>query len=55
MLMNGRYVLRLTVQDRGGNRKRVERTCLVEGELKIGNMHIGFTDLTAVMGGTNSI
>ncbi len=53
MLMNGQYVLRLTVQDRGGNRRRVERTCLVEGELKIGNMHIGFTDLTAVMGGTN--
>ena len=53
MLMNGQYVLRLTVQDRGGNRRRVERTCLVEGELKIGNMHIGFTDLTSVMGGTN--
>ena len=52
MLMNGQYNVRLTVQDEGGNVRRLENDYVVEGELKVGAMHIGFTDITAQMGGT---
>ena len=52
MLMNGQYNVRLTVQDEGGNTRRLENDYVVEGELKVGAMHIGFTDITAQMGGT---
>ena len=53
MLMNGQYDVKLTVQDQGGNVRRVENDYVVEGELKVGAMHIGFTDITAQMGGTS--
>ncbi len=52
MLMNGQYEVRLWVQDQGGNITRLENDYVVEGELKVGAMHIGFTDITAAMGGT---
>ncbi len=52
MLMNGQYEVKLTVQDKGGNIRRLENDYVVEGELKVGAMHIGFTDITAKMGGT---
>ncbi|MBR6402506.1 MAG: glycohydrolase toxin TNT-related protein [Eubacterium sp.] len=52
LMMNGEYELRLKVQDQGGNIKTVTRDFVVEGDLKIGNFHIGFTDVTTSMGGT---
>lgn len=52
MLMNGQYTLRLTVCDKGGNRTRLENDYVVEGGLKVGAMNIGFTDITAKMGGS---
>ena len=52
MLMNGQYEVKLTVQDKGGNIRRLENDYVVEGELKVGAIHIGFTDITANMGGT---
>ncbi len=51
MLENGRYVLRLTVVDNGGNRIRVERSINVDGNLKIGNMNLSFTDISANVSG----
>ena len=53
MLMNGQYNVKLTVKDQGGNIKRLENDYVVEGELKVGAMHIGFIDITAKMGGTS--
>ena len=53
MLMNGQYNVKLTVQDKGGNIRRLENDYVVEGELKVGAMHIGFTDITAQMGGAS--
>ena len=53
MLMNGQYNVKLTVQDQGGNIRKLENDYVVEGELKVGAMHIGFTDITAKMGGTS--
>ena len=51
MLENGRYLIRLTVVDNGGNRIRVERSINVEGNLKIGNMNLSFTDINANVSG----
>ena len=51
MLENGRYLLRLTVVDNGGNRIRVERSINVEGNLKIGNFNLSFTDISANVSG----
>lgn len=45
-LANGVYTLRLVVSDKGGNITTAIRTILVDGELKIGNFSIGFTDVT---------
>ena len=50
MLMNGKYVIRLSAKDKGGNKVSVSRDVYVEGDLKVGNMHIGFTDLTENIG-----
>ena len=50
MLLNGQYEVRLTAQDKGGNVRRLKNDYVVEGELKIGVMHIGFTDIVAQMG-----
>ena len=46
MLNNGLYEIRLTAKDKGQNVSRVSRYVYVEGNLKVGNMNIGFTDLT---------
>ena len=51
MLENGRYLLRLTVVDNGGNRLRVERSINVSGNLKIGNFSLSFTDISANVSG----
>ncbi len=53
MMINGKYELRLTVQDKGGNTKKVSNDFVIEGNLKVGNMHIGFTDVNTTIGGTN--
>ena len=50
LLMNGRYEIRLTAMDKGGNTATASRNVYVEGNLKVGNMHIGFTDLTDNIG-----
>ncbi|SEF64252.1 RHS repeat-associated core domain-containing protein [Eubacterium ruminantium] len=50
MLMNGTYELRLTAKDKGGNTATAARKVYVEGNLKVGNMHIGFTDMTENIG-----
>ena len=50
-LLNGRYVLRLTAVDMAGHRIRTERYIYVEGNLKVGNMSIGFTDITSNVAG----
>ncbi|MBO4863744.1 MAG: GIY-YIG nuclease family protein [Eubacterium sp.] len=52
ILINGNYELRLCAQDKGGNITKVTKKFIVEGNLKIGDYHIGFTDVTASMGGT---
>ena len=51
MLLNGRYELRLTAVDMGGHVTRTERYINVEGNLKVGNMSIGFTDITSNVAG----
>ncbi len=50
-LLNGRYALRLTVVDNGGNRVWVERDINVEGNLKIGAMSLSFTDISSNVAG----
>ncbi len=52
MLMNGIYEMRLTVTDGVGHTSIDSHEFIVEGNLKIGNLHIGFTDITAALGGT---
>ena len=52
LLMNGQYTIRLTVQDTGGNIRKREYDYVVEGNLKVGAVHIGFTDITAALKGT---
>ena len=37
------YNVKLTVKDQGGNVRRLENDYVVDGELKVGAMHIGFT------------
>ena len=51
MLMNGQYNVRLTVQDEGGNTRRLENDYVVEGELKVGAMNVGFTDIDCLVTG----
>lgn len=51
MLMNGSYLLRITAVDNGGNRIWVERTVNVTGNLKVGNMSLGFTDINSNVAG----
>lgn len=46
MLQNDTYVLRLTAVDTGGNSASVEQIVHVEGNLKLGNFTLAFTDLT---------
>lgn len=51
LLQNGRYTVRLTVVDNGGNRTRTERAFYVEGNLKVGNLSLGFTDMQTEVSG----
>ena len=46
MLQNDIYVLRLTAVDAGGNSASIEQIIHVEGDLKLGNFTLSFTDLT---------
>ena len=51
MLMNGSYTLKLTAVDNGGNRSTTERIINVTGNLKVGNMALGFTDISSNVSG----
>lgn len=53
MLMNGQYEVKLTVHDMGGRTSYLQNDYVVEGNLKVGAMHIGFEDMKASMGGTS--
>ncbi len=52
LLCNGNYTIKITVKDKGGNVSVIKTPITVEGNLKVGTMQIGFTDITAKMGGT---
>ena len=52
ILANGKYEIRLWVQDNGGNIVKVTNQILVDGNLKVGAMNLGFTDITSQMGAT---
>ena len=53
LLINGSYTLRITAVDNGGNRTFVERIVNVTGDLKVGNMSLGFNDITASVSGVS--
>lgn len=46
LLENGVYMLRLLVEDKGGNISMDKQSVVVDGEFKAGQFSIGFTDLT---------
>ena len=48
---NDAYSLRVTAFDNGGNFASSEETVYVEGELKLGNFQLSFTDLTVPVAG----
>ena len=50
-LANDAYTLRVTAVDTGGNFARSEETVYVEGELKLGNFQLSFTDLVVPVAG----
>ena len=49
LLMNGVYEVRLWAMDEGGNESTAVCVCTVEGDLKVGEMAIGFKDLTTTL------
>lgn len=51
LLVNGFYTLRLTVWDRNGNSAASTATVQVEGDLKVGNFELTFTDLAIPLAG----
>ncbi|ACK68468.1 YD repeat protein (plasmid) [Rippkaea orientalis PCC 8801] len=51
LLENDAYTLRLKAVDRGGNLVFEERTINVEGDLKLGNFQLSFTDLSIPVAG----
>lgn len=51
LMLNGLYTLRLTVLDAGGNQVVDEVIVLVEGNQKVGNFTLSFTDLTVPVAG----
>jgi len=51
MLINDLYTIRLTVFDTGGNQVFVETTVQVDGDMKVGNFTLNFTDLNIPMSG----
>ena len=48
---NNAYTLRIRAVDNGGNFATSEETVFVEGELKLGNFQLSFTDLTIPVSG----
>ena len=50
-LANNAYTLRIRAVDNGGNFATSEETVYVEGELKLGNFQLSFTDLTIPVSG----
>ena len=50
-LANNAYTLRIRAVDNGGNFATSEETVFVEGELKLGNFQLSFTDLTIPVSG----
>lgn len=46
MLANGAYLLRLTARNTGGKSSTATRVVNVTGDLKLGNFHLDFTDVT---------
>lgn len=51
LLLNGLYTLRLTVWDRNGNTASADVAVQVEGDLKLGNFALSFTDLAIPLSG----
>jgi len=51
MLRNGPYILRLTAENTGGKTATVDEQVEVAGNLKLGNFHLSFTDLTIPVAG----
>lgn len=51
VLENGRYLIRLTGVDNGGNRIRTVQPINIEGQLKTGNMYMSFDDISADVSG----
>ena len=51
LLINDTYTLRLTVFDLGGNQTVAESTVQVDGNMKVGNFTLRFTDLQIPMAG----
>ncbi|WP_342596900.1 RHS repeat-associated core domain-containing protein [Cyanobacterium aponinum UTEX 3222] len=51
LLLNDAYTLRLSAVDNGGNISTIEETIFVEGDLKLGNFQLSFTDLTIPVAG----
>ena len=50
-LADGPYTLRLTAWNAGGHVNSTEITVNVSGYLKLGNLHLSFTDLTVPVSG----
>ncbi len=51
MLHNGLYDIRLTVEDKSGNKSSVKVTYQLSGELKVGNFTMSFRDLSIPVAG----
>ena len=51
LLINDQYTIRLTVFDQGRNRTTAETTVIVDGNMKIGNFSLAFTDLRIPLAG----
>ncbi len=51
LLLNDQYTIRLTVFDQGRNRTTAETTVIVDGNMKVGNFSLAFTDLQIPLSG----
>lgn len=52
-LENGMYEIQLVAEDKGGTINKLTTTYHVAGDMKIGQMSIGFTDISANVAGVN--